>query len=208
MVNPHASDPAGPQSAPAPHSATFPALSLDDLTRILQAGQDEPGGGSSASALQRAGFAAGEGLFREFAAGIPGKDPASLDGERFWEVLARFFERRGWGRISQSRVHPGMGLLTAWDWAETRNAETGHGRTGDGKTGHGGRGSAGCPISTGMLARVLGEVAQGPVAVLQVACPSRGDDACQFLFGHEDAVHRSYDLLREGVPLDHILEQV
>ena len=152
MVNPHAPDPAGPQSAPAPHSATFPALSLDDLTRILQAGQDEPGSGSSASALQRAGFAAGEGLFREFAAGIPGRDPAALDGERFWEVLARFFERRGWGRISQSRVHPGMGLLTAWDWAETRNAETGHGRTEDGKTGHGGRGSAGCPISTALAA--------------------------------------------------------
>ena len=192
----------------APHPATFPDLTLDDLTRILREAQDEPGRNLSPSALQRAGFAAGEGLFREFAAGIPGKDPASLAGERFWEVLTRFFQRRGWGRISQSRVHPGMGLVTAWDWAETRNAETGHGRTGDKEAGHGGEGAAGCPISTGMLARVLGEVAQGPVAVLQVACPSRGDDACQFLFGHEDAVRRSYDLLQEGVPLDQILEQV
>jgi len=192
----------------APQPATFPDLTLDDLTRILREAQDEPGRDLSPSALQRAGFAAGEGLFREFAAGIPGKDPASLAGERFWEVLARFFQRRGWGRITQSRVHPGMGLLTAWDWAETRNAETGHGRTGDGEGGLRGAGAAGCAISTGMLARILGEVAQGPVAVLQVACPSRGDDACQFLFGHEDPVRRSYDLLQEGVPLDQILEQV
>jgi hypothetical protein len=187
-----------PHPPTAAHPPTFPGLTLDDLSRILREGQEDPGKSPSTSALQRAGFAAGEGLFREFAAGIPGKDPASLAGERFWEVLARFFERRGWGRISQSRIHPGMGLLTAWDWAEARNAEPGHG----------GGGTSGCPISTGMLARVLGEVANGPVAVLQVACPSRGDDACQFLFGHEDAVRRSYDLLQDGVPLDHILEQV
>jgi hypothetical protein len=197
MVNPDA-----PHPATVPHPASFPGLTLDDLSRILREGQDEPGRVPSASALQRAGFAAGEGLFREFASGIPGKDPASLGGERFWEVLARFFERRGWGRISQSRIHPGMGLLTAWDWAEARNAEW------NAESGPGGGGAVGCPISTGMLARVLGEVAQGPVAVLQVACPSRGDDACQFLFGHEDAVRRSYDLLQEGVPLDQILEQV
>jgi hypothetical protein len=198
MVNPDVPDPAAPHAATASLPATLPGLSLEALTRILREAQDEPGRSLSASALQRVGFAAGEGLFREFASGIPGKDPAALAGDRFWEVLARFFERRGWGRISQSRIHPGMGLLTAWDWAESRSAEGGHG----------GEGSHGCPISTGVLARVLGEVAQGPVAVLQVACPSRGDDACQFLFGHADAVRRSYDLLREGEPLDHILEQV
>lgn len=174
-------------------SATLCALNLADLTRILRDAQEETDERLSVGALQRAGYAAGEGVFREFVSGTPGGDPAALAKDTFWDTVAGFFESRGWGRLSQTRIHPGMGLLTAYDWVETRDARDG---------------TPGCPISTGILARLLGEVVQGPIAVLQVACPSRGDDACQFLFGHEGAVGRSYDLLMEGVPLDRILEEV
>ena len=183
MVNSDAADP-----------ATLFALSFDDLTRILREGREKTDEHLSVAALQRAGHAAGEGILRELASGTPDGDPAALAKDTFWDTVASFFESRGWGRLSQSRIHPGMGLLTAYDWAEARDARGG--------------GMLGCPISTGILARLLGEVAQGPIAVLQVACPSRGDDACQFLFGHEGAVGRSYDLLMEGVPLDRLLEEV
>jgi hypothetical protein len=206
-------------------TAALPLVALTELARTLRA---EAGARVSTLALQNAGYRAGDGIYREFAGEVAGGDPAALSRDRFWQELARFFDRRGWGRLREVRIHPGMGLLTAYEWAESAGAPTGaagatagpeeapvddgggseRNRSEPEGVGAPGTASSGCPFSTGMFARILGEAAGGPVAVLQVACTTRGDEACQFLFGHEDAVHRSYGLLTDGTPLDRVLEQV
>jgi hypothetical protein len=40
------------------------------------------------------------------------------------------------------------------------------------------------------------------VAVLEVACRSRGSDACQFVFGSEAAIHELYGRLMEDADLE------
>ena len=49
-------------------------------------------------------------------------------------------------------------------------------------------------------------MAGGPVAVLEVTCRTRGDDACAFAFGSEGAVHELYGKLLEGADLDGALD--
>ncbi len=178
---------------PAPRASVagggLPVATLPALARALRS---EAGPEATARILQQTGYAAGEAVYREFAAGVDGGSPATLGSEAFWSALGEFLRARGWGHVSHARVHPGMGLLTAREWAEAAPSE----------------GGEGCPFSTGMLARVLGETAGGPIAVLQVACPTRGDDAARFLFGHPGAVTESHALLVEGAELDQILERV
>lgn len=206
-------------------TAALPLAALTELAGTLNA---EVGSRVTTLALQNAGYRAGDGIYREFAGEVAGGDPATLPRDRFWQELGRFFDRRGWGRLTEDRIHPGMGLLSAYEWAEAAGAtgdaasatarpdgarrDDGRGSAGDGSDPEAveasGPALSGCPFSTGMFARILGEAAGGPVAVLQVACTTRGDEACRFLFGHEDAVHRSYGLLTGGTPLDRVLEQV
>ncbi len=181
--------PAPPAARPPTLGGGLPLAALPALARALRS---EAGPEAAARVLQRAGYDAGKLVYRDFAAGVAGEDPSSLATEGFWTALGDFLRARGWGRLTHARVHPGMGLLTAHEWAEATPSEEGEG----------------CPFSTGMLARILGEAAGGPIAVLQVACPTRGDDAVRFLFGHPEAVTGSHALLAEGGELDRILEQV
>jgi predicted hydrocarbon binding protein len=181
---------------PAPPAARAPTpgtgLPLAALPVLARAVRSEAGPEAAARVLQRAGYDAGGMVYRDFAAGVADGDPSSLANEGFWTALGDFLRARGWGHVTQGRVHPGMGLLTAHEWAEAASSE----------------GGEGCPFSTGMLARILGEAAGGPIAVLQVACPTRGDDAARFLFGHPEAVTGSHALLAEGAELARILAQV
>jgi hypothetical protein len=200
---------------PAPRRpADFPAGALPELARALRG---EAGARISDQALQKAGYAVGGAIHRALMQELGGEDLPSLDRDRFWAELARHFHLRGWGRLKEARVHPGMGLITTYDWVEAlpSSDQLPQGRDdlteGDGFA-DGGAGfedaAPGCPFSTGIFARILGEVAGGPVAVLEVTCRRRGDESCQFLYGHPDAVYQSYGLLGGGDSLDRALEQV
>jgi predicted hydrocarbon binding protein len=166
---------------------TLPAEVLRLLRRALRR---EAGPLVSIHALHNAGFAAGESFYlklREEA----GVELSELPEREFWSHLNRFFQGWGWGEITQSRVHPGLGMLYADEWGES-NPDAGESQPG-------------CAFTAGLLVYLLGRVAGSPVAVLEVSCRTRGDDRCSFLFGSEQAIHDVYGLLLEGDSLDDAL---
>jgi predicted hydrocarbon binding protein len=112
----------------------------------------------------------------------------------FWSELSRYFGEAGWGSLEHQQLHQGIGAVMASDWAESDPSEA--------------RGAPGCHLSTGLLAELLTRAAGQPVAVMEVACRSQGDDQCRFLFGSPTtllAVHRK---LAEAGNLDEALAAV
>jgi predicted hydrocarbon binding protein len=166
----------------------LPAAALTHLRRALRA---EAGPLQATHALHDAGFATGEALYDDFAR-MAGEDPLEMDEARFWQSLSRFFDGRGWGRIEHGRLHPGLGIVRARGWAECDPEAD--------------EAQPSCAFTSGVLARILGRVAEGPVAVLEVACGSTGGAECHFLFGSEGAIHEVYGHLLEGESLDSVLQ--
>ncbi|MEX0856249.1 MAG: V4R domain-containing protein [Gemmatimonadota bacterium] len=169
---------------------TLPASALRHLGRMIRR---EAGSLGGTHALQDAGFAAGEDFLQAFADEV-GEPLGKLPAARFWTELDAFFEVRGWGRVEQVRLHPAFGVLHAHDWGESDPAGT--------------EAQPGCAFSAGVLARMLGSIAGGPVAVLEVGCRSRGDGECSFLVGSELAIHEIYGHLLDGAPLDVALQKL
>lgn len=166
-----------------PAELTLPAVSLTALRDALF---DAVGPEAGAQAMRQAGHAAGDALFRIFAAGAD--DPARVPADRFWGELARLFSSRGWGQLTYAQVHDGVGALDAADWAEARGDEPAE--------------QPSCHFTTGLLANVLGQVAGRDVAVLEVECHGRGDQRCRFLFGGADAVYGVYERMAAGAAPD------
>lgn len=169
------------------------ALPTAVFTYLRASLRKEAGPLGATHALHDAGFAAGEVLYSRFEEEL-GSDPSQVDEGLFWEQSAAFFNAQGWGSFTHERVHPALGLLRAWEWAESNP--------------DGSESQPGCAFSSGMLAYFLGRAAGGPVAVLEVSCRSRGDAYCGFLFGSEAAIHEVYGLLLDGDPLEQVLEQL
>ena len=130
--------------------------------------------------LQEAGYAAGEGLYRAFAAA---NNPSDLDADLFAETLSEFFTSSGWGAVTISPVGTGALALDSSEWAE---AEPGTSQT------------PMCFFSAGMLADFLGRVSDEPVSVMEVECRSRGDARCRFLSATPDVLQRVYEAMTEG----------
>lgn len=171
----------------------LPATALAALRRSLIA---ELGADRAAAALRNAGHASGDALFQVLTQSAAAAQPelGELDAQRFWRRLAQLFASRGWGNLVHQDVHPGIAVLEAADWSEADTAS--------------GARRPSCFFTTGMLANVLGQVAGGPVAVLEVECRSRGDDRCRFLFGSPDALGSVYDRLVGGENLDAAVAQL
>lgn len=141
-------------------------------------------------ALHHAGYRAG----LQAAASVnrdAGGDAFGLTSPGFWAHLSDYFSKRGWGTLEHRRVHPGVGILSSSDWAESST---------------GGGSEAGCGVSAGLLSGLLSQLAGGAVAVLEVQCRSRGDERCDFAFGSETAIHELYGRLLDGVALDQALQ--
>jgi len=172
----------------ARRAVTLPAEAFLHLRRALR---EEAGSPAATHVMHSAGFATGDLLYEEFSRST-GAEPATLDEHNFWDSLGGFLEERGWGRISHTRIHPGLGALDASDWGESWPDS--------------GEGQPGCAFSTGLLAQLLGRAADGAIAVLEVECASRGDARCRFLFGSEHAIEALYRSLLEGTPLPAALE--
>ena len=130
--------------------------------------------------LQEAGYAAGEGLYRAFAAA---NNPSDLDADLFAETLSEFFTSGGWGALTMSPVGTEALALDSSDWVE---AEPGTSQT------------PMCFFSAGMLADFLGRLSDEPVSVMEVECRSRGDARCRFLSATPEVLQRVYEAMTEG----------
>ncbi|HWC72901.1 MAG TPA: V4R domain-containing protein [Gemmatimonadales bacterium] len=130
--------------------------------------------------LQEAGYAAGEGLYRDFAAT---NNPADLDADMLAETLSQFFTSGGWGSVAITPIGTGALALDSTDWVE---AEPGTAQT------------PMCFFSAGMLADFLGRLSDETVAVLEVECRSRGDSRCRFLSATPEVLERVYNDMTAG----------
>ena len=143
--------------------------------------------------LHHAGYEAGT----DAAAGFGSVDRdrlAQLSSSDFWSQMDRFFSRRGWGSIDHEAAHPGVGMLVSSDWAEASSGETDP--------------EGSCSFSTGFLAGLLSALADRPVAVLEVTCRTRGDDACRYAFGNEVVIHDLYGRMSDGSDLKQALTEI
>ncbi len=137
--------------------------------------------------LQEAGYAAGEGLFRSFAAV---NSPTDLDADLLAETLSEFFTNGGWGTLTMSPVGTGALALDSSDWVE---ADPGTSQT------------PMCFFSAGMLADFLGRLSGEPVSVMEVECRCRGDARCRFLSATPDVLQRVYEGMTEGRTYEDVL---
>lgn len=156
------------------------------LVALRTAIRRESGPLAAIHALHDAGYAAGGTLFEAFARSVGGT-PSDLAENHFWTRLSDFLSRRGWGALSHDAADRGVGFLRSEDWAEA-------GEGGDER-------QPGCAFSAGLFSHFLTSAAGGPVAVLEVSCRARGDDACVFAYGAEAAVHTLYGSLLDGADL-------
>lgn len=138
--------------------------------------------------LQEAGYAAGEGLYRSFAAI---NNPADLDADVLGETLSEFFTVGGWGNVTITPVGTGALALDSTDWVE---AEPGTAQ------------APMCFFSTGMLADFLGRLSDETVAVLEVECRSRGDARCRFLSATPAVLERVYNDMTAGRTYEEALQ--
>jgi hypothetical protein len=137
--------------------------------------------------LQDAGFATGEALFdrwRNRVAERTGLDDATgLDARWFGPFLDELCVDLGWGSITVTALGEQALLLEAGDWAESEPGTSEH---------------PACHFSCGCFAAFLTAQAGAPLAVLEVECRSRNDDACRFLAGSAETLAAVYDLLAAG----------
>lgn len=130
--------------------------------------------------LQEAGYAAGDGLYRAFAAA---NSPTDLDAELLGPTLAELFTSGGWGAVTVTPVGTGALALDSDDWAE---AEPGTSQT------------PMCFFSAGMLADFLGRLSDETVAVMEVECRSKGDARCRFLSATPAVLEKVYNEMTQG----------
>ncbi len=137
----------------------------------------------TASLLREVGYATGPAVSAAFERWLAehgrGAAPGSFNAQEFWPALDEFFQETGWGSLRHVALHPGVGALDSPDWAEALPES--------------GASQPSCHLSVGMLAEVLGRVASGAVAVLEVECRSRGDARCRHLFGGEAALRTVFE---------------
>lgn len=171
-----------------PKDVVLPSTALVALREAIR---NEAGPLAAIHALHEAGYESGGVLFDAFSADV-GEELSDVPEGTFWSQMARFLARRGWGALSHDDAHAGVGLLRSRDWAEATPGGTESQPT--------------CAFSCGLFSHFLSRAAGGPVAVLEVSCRSRGDEACVFAFGSEAAIHELYGSLLEGRDLQTAFE--
>lgn len=147
---------------------------------------------SAVTALRDAGYAAGVGLHDSFGQWLEshGELPADLlPDDRFSVVLAEFLRDSGWGSVHVSALSDAVMAIDAEEWAEAdANADLA---------------TPSCHVGTGLLAGLLGRVANAPLSVLEVECRSAGHARCRFLVGSVDVMQYVYEAMERGVSYTH-----
>ena len=167
------------------HMLQLPAAFLPALHRALAT---ERSAIEADTLLREVGYAAGPAISAAFDRWLTehgqGSARESLPVAEFWLALDEFFQATGWGSLQHVALHPGVGALDSPDWAEALPDS--------------GASQPSCHLSVGMLAEMLGQVASGAVAVLEVECRSRGDSRCRHLFGGETALQTVFEQVSAG----------
>ena len=184
--------------ASRPAEVALPLAALAALRRDIVA---EVGEDRAAHMLEEAGRSAGDALvplieaaLRTSSASNETDSVAAAPASAFWSSLSEVLAARGWGNLAFEPTHPGMGALDATDLAESDMA--------------GAVLRPSCHFTSGMLANVLGHVADEAIAVLEVECRARGDLRCRFLFGGVPALEALHAGLAAGKPLEATLESL
>ncbi|HEV2150415.1 MAG TPA: V4R domain-containing protein [Longimicrobiaceae bacterium] len=171
------------------HTLRLPAAFLPALRRALA--QDRSPA-EAATRLRQLGYDSGAGFYAALEERVawqrPGATVGTLPDGEFWPEFAAFWEDAGWGTMRHAQIHPGVGALECEGWAEAAAAR----EAGDGY----------CHLTTGILADVLGRLAGGDVAVMEVECESAGADRCRFLFGSPAALGAVYEGMAQGLGAD------
>lgn len=145
-------------------------------------------GDQAAPALQEAGYAAGEEVYRAYTHWLRDyariDDPAAVDAAALGEILTAFFLAIGWGRVRLERVGTSGLAIDSADWAEADPDA--------------GTDVPACFVSTGLLASFLGHIAGRDIAVMELECRSRKDARCRFLAGSPDTLQRVYEAMNAG----------
>ena len=85
-------------------------------------------------------------------------------------------------------------MLRATDWAEAEPQSDTNVRV------------TNCSFSEGYLSGILSKLSGRSVAVLEVSCQTRGDDACEFAFGSESAIQKLDKAILNGAEISNALE--
>ncbi|MSR23160.1 MAG: hypothetical protein EXR92_06430 [Gemmatimonadetes bacterium] len=163
------------------------------LAHLRRAFRKEGSALGAVHAFHDAGFATGAAVFEQLSRRF-GPEPSGSSETTFWREFTAFFRATGWGDLTHKRVHPGLAILRSNNWSESDPSS--------------GDTQPGCAFTSGVLAHLLGRVAGGPIAVLEVGCRSKGDRECSFVFGSEGAIHDLYGLLLDGAPLETALQRM
>jgi predicted hydrocarbon binding protein len=167
-------------------AAAFTALRHTLITEL--------GAQRAAAVLRQAGHAAGDALFRALAQPRGATELGELEESEFWKRLTQLFASRGWGSLQHATPHPGLGALESPDWGEADPSSPAR--------------RPSCFFTTGLLANLLGQVAAADVAVLEVACRSRGDQQCRFLYGSPEALAAVYSRVAAGEQPEYAVAQL
>jgi predicted hydrocarbon binding protein len=145
-------------------------------------------GVQSATYLQEAGFASGEGVYSAFSEWVSAtyfvEKPSDLDVQYLGEAMSGFFHECGWGTLIPDQIAPAAMCLDSTDWAEAAPESEAQ--------------YPSCHFSCGMLADFLGRLSGGLVGVMEVECRSRGDSRCRFLGGSPETLHMLYERMNQG----------
>jgi predicted hydrocarbon binding protein len=143
---------------------------------------------AGAQALQEAGYAAGEGIYRAFTAWLPGAagvgDPREIAAPRLAEVLSRFFTALGWGTLEVTHLGEVAFAVDSLNWPEAQPEA--------------GLPYPSCSLTAGLLADFMSRMADAGLAVMEVECRSRGDERCRWLVGSPENLTRLYEMMAQG----------
>lgn len=185
-----------PRPGNRPPELAIPVASLAALRVALA---QEVGSDAAARALAAAGQAAGDALFGQLTAAAGDSDNgaaalADVSENAFWRRLSQLFSSRGWGTLSHTPAHEGVGALATPDWVEADTKAN--------------SARPSCFFTTGVLANLLGNAAGAPISVLEVECRSRGDARCRFLFGSAEAMDAVYSRVGDGASVEAVLGEL
>ena len=143
---------------------------------------------SGASHLQEAGYAGSESVFqsfKEWAKRRTDGDPGELALEEFGELASGYFRDAGWGSLTLGSIGDAVATVDSGDWGEVDPAVQ--------------LPQPACFLTTGMLAGFFGQLADTPLAVLEVECRSMGASRCRFLLGASEVVGNIYEGIERGM---------
>jgi hypothetical protein len=150
------------------------------------------GGAPAGGALRDAGYRAGGALLPAFAAWLAVRgepSPEQLPEERLGPYLSGYLEELGWGHLTMGPAGGALLQVRIHAWAEAPGAE-------------------GRPVTTGLLAGVLGAVADAPLGVLELPPPRTGAPGDgRFLVGAAAVLQRIHAALVRGDGVEAALAQ-